>query len=56
MILKINDKILSKITDKKVALIDDIVTSGASMIEASKLIEDAGATSLIGLAIVKGKH
>jgi hypothetical protein len=52
--LKINNKILSKIVDKRVMLIDDIVTTGSTVKEASVLIEEAGAKSLIGISIIKG--
>lgn len=51
LILKNN--LLSKIIDKRVALIDDIVTSGATMDEASRLLNEAGAKEVIGFAIVK---
>jgi len=41
--LKINDKILSKIVDKNVCVIDDTITTGSSLKESSRLLEDAGA-------------
>jgi len=53
--LKINDNMLSKIVDKKVALIDDIFTTGSTIYEASRLINDAGASYIMALTIVKGK-
>ena len=52
--LKINDRILSKIVDKNIMIIDDIVTTGSTIKEASVLIEDAGAKNLIGISIIKG--
>ena len=52
--LKINNKILSKIVDKRVMIVDDIVTTGSTVKEASILIEEAGAKSLIGISIIKG--
>lgn len=53
--LKINNNILSNIVDKKVALIDDILTTGSTIREASRLLNDAGASYVIALTIVKGK-
>lgn len=53
--LKINNSVLSKIVDKRVALIDDILTTGSTLIEANRLLNDAGASFVVGLTIVKGK-
>lgn len=53
--LKINDNVLSKIVDKRVALIDDILTTGSTIKEAARLLNDAGASHIMGLTIVKGK-
>jgi len=53
--LKINNSVLSNIVDKKVALIDDIFTTGATLYEATRLLNDAGASFIVGLTIVKGK-
>ena len=53
--LKINNNVLSNIIDKKVALIDDIFTTGATIHEAARLLNDAGALYVVGLTIVKGK-
>lgn len=53
--LKINNSVLSKIIDKKVALIDDIFTTGATLHEAARLLNDAGASYVVGFTIVKGK-
>lgn len=53
--LKINNNILSKIVDKRVAIIDDIFTTGATLIEASNLLNDAGAEYVVGLTMIKGK-
>lgn len=52
--LKLKNNLVLKIVDKNVLLIDDILTTGSTFISASKLIEDAGAKKLIGIAIVKG--
>jgi phosphoribosylpyrophosphate synthetase len=54
--LKVNDLVLSKIVDKNVCLIDDFVTTGSTMKEASKLLEEAGAKSVLGLCVLKGGH
>ena len=53
--LKIEDKILSKVVDKNVAVIDDIVTTGATIKEASILLENTGAAKVVGLSLIKGK-
>lgn len=52
--LKMKDQLLSKIVDKNVLILDDIITTGSTVIEASKLIEDAGANKLVGIALIKG--
>jgi hypothetical protein len=52
--LKMKDNILSKIIDANVCIIDDFVTTGATMKEASQMLEDAGAKSVLGLGILKG--
>jgi hypothetical protein len=52
--LKINGSVLSKIIDKNVAIIDDFLTSGSTLSEASNLLHDAGAKKIIGLTIIKG--
>jgi hypothetical protein len=52
--LILNDKILSKIVDKNVMIVDDIITTGTTAKEAASLIQDAGAASLIGVSIIKG--
>ena len=52
--LKLTDKMLSKIVDKNIVIIDDILTTGSTIIEASNLIKNAGAKNLIGLSIIKG--
>jgi phosphoribosylpyrophosphate synthetase len=53
--LKINNNVLSKIVDKRVALIDDILTTGSTIKEAARLLNDAGSSYIIGLTIIKGK-
>lgn len=52
--LQINNNVLSKIVDKRVALIDDILTTGATLREANRLLNDAGASYVIGLTVIKG--
>lgn len=54
--LKIEDKLLSKIVEKRICIIDDIVTTGSTIKEASKMLEEAGAEDLLCLALIKGKH
>ena len=52
--LAINGNFLSQIVDKNVCIIDDFITSGETMKQASELLGNAGAKSVIGLAILKG--
>jgi len=54
--LKIEDKLLSKIVDKKVCIIDDILTTGSTIKEASRMLQEAGAKDLLGLTLIKAKH
>lgn len=54
--LKLNDHMLTNIVDKNIAILDDIVTTGTTIKEAARLIEDAGAKKLIGITIVKSVH
>lgn len=42
------------IKNKTVILIDDIVTTGATMKEASRVLKNAGAKNVIGLVVAKG--
>ncbi len=53
--LKINNSVLSNVVDKRVALIDDILTTGSTIKEAARLLNDAGASYIMALTIVKGK-
>jgi hypothetical protein len=53
--LKINNNILSKIVDKRVALIDDILTTGSTLQEANRLLNDAGVSYTVALTVIKGK-
>jgi hypothetical protein len=52
--LKMKDQLLSKIVDKNVLILDDVVTTGSTIIEASKLLEEAGASKVVGIALIKG--
>lgn len=54
--LSINNSILAKVADKKIAIIDDFITSGATFEEAARMIDDAGAAKVTGFAILKGSH
>ncbi len=42
------------IKNKKIILIDDITTTGATLSEAKKVLKQAGAKKVIGLAVAKG--
>ena len=52
--LKMNDNFLQNVIDKNVIVIDDFVTSGETLNVASELLENAGAASVTGFAIMKG--
>ena len=43
-----------KILDKRILLIDDVYTTGATMQECAKVLKEAGAKEVIGLAIARG--
>lgn len=51
--LKLNNNILHKIIDSNVVIIDDFLTSGSTMTEATRLLTQAGAESVMGLTIAK---
>lgn len=51
--LKLRDDILSKIVDKNVLVLDDVMTSGSTINEASRLLHDAGAQNIIGITAIK---
>jgi hypothetical protein len=51
--LKINDNFLQHIVDKNIVIIDDFVTSGETLNSASELLQNAGAKSVTGLAVMK---
>ena len=42
------------IAGKRIILFDDVYTSGATMTEAAKVLKEAGAKEVIGLAIARG--
>lgn len=52
--LKIRDGFQKHIFDKNVCLVDDYVTSGATMDSASEILSNMGAKKVVGLAILKG--
>lgn len=57
---KVNVKDIFKIknntllTNKKVLLVDDVITTGATMQECAKILKEAGAKEVYGLVIAKG--
>ena len=42
------------ITGKRVLLIDDVYTTGTTMNECAKVLKEAGAREIVGLAIARG--
>lgn len=44
----------SKILNKKIVLLDDVFTTGATMEECAKVLKSAGAKEVLGLALAKG--
>jgi ComF family protein len=44
----------SKILNKKVVLVDDVTTTGATMEECAKVLKAAGAREVLGIALAKG--
>lgn len=58
--VEVDDKILSKFLEdfsegEKVVLVDDVWTTGASMIEAGKMLRKAGVKNLMAVAITKSR-
>lgn len=45
----------SKITNKRILLIDDIITTGSTMKECAKVLINSGAKEVIGLALTSSK-
>lgn len=52
-IFVINEKYLSKIKDKKILLIDDVMTTGTTINNCSKVLKKAGAKEIVALTIAK---
>ena len=53
--LEVNHNFLSKIIGKKILLIEDYITSGESLKEASRKLHDAGAKDILALCLIKEK-
>lgn len=44
-----------KIKDRRILLLDDIITTGSTMMEASKVLKRAGAVKITGIALTSSK-
>jgi len=44
----------SKILNKKIILIDDVFTTGATMEECARVLKNAGAKEVLGLTLANG--
>ena len=53
--VKLSRKTQGEIRDRKVFLIDDVWTTGASLMEAGKILKDAGVSNLSAIAITKNR-
>jgi len=42
------------IKNKKILLVDDVYTTGATMIECARVLRESGAREIIGIAIARG--
>ncbi len=51
----INSKHIDKIKDKTILLVDDLITSGATMNEATKVLKHNGAQGVWGIAFAHGQ-
>lgn len=51
--LKIDDRIRDKIDGSTILLIDDFSTTGSTMLEAGKLLEEFGAKKIIAITLIK---
>jgi ComF family protein len=50
---KINDKYLSKIKNKNILIIDDVVTTGATIDNCSKILKKSGCKNVFAAVIAK---
>lgn len=53
-VFSINPEKIGKIKDKIILLVDDVVTTGATMNEAAKIFKESGAKEIWALTIAKG--
>jgi ComF family protein len=47
-------RVVTDVRGKRIILVDDVVTSGATMTEAARVLREAGAVSVFGIALARG--
>ena len=51
---KIHPSFLKKLRDRNIILIDDVSTTGATLVEAGKILKNNGANQVWALVVAKG--
>jgi len=53
-VFKIHPSFLKKLRDRNIILIDDVSTTGATLVEAGKILKNNGANQVWALVVAKG--